>query len=624
MYTVTFYSFKGGVGRTMALANVAYILAKSGKRVLVVDFDLEAPGLPSYEAFQSSEDKKGLVEYITEYTTTKEAPFVDDYITSCEFQDVKMWVMPAGRYKTPSYSEKLNEINWRKLYEEEEGFLFLEDMKQQWNNFDDGKGFDYVLIDSRTGYTDVGGICTRQLPDSVVLMFIPTPQNIEGLVSVVNAIRNEKYPVRDNAVTLLFCPSNVPDVDDEEEILANLLKKASFDLSYKKTASIVQNYQSIELLKQPIAAYSMPQSRLSKQYNTLKNSIIENNILDKDGAILILRSMMSDESQNLFETDFNILASEQLKTQQTEILTQIRAQWPNDADIAWEMAALANKKLQPEEEIEALSIAINNGKNPSNALIRRAMVYAALGRREQALSDINSLLLCDNPSVFSLDLARLFIDSYVPDKRNTIFKKVLDNPNITEIARDRILSFLMVTPESVSFVNEYSRKLINDRSYTIKNTFILSSIFMGKYKDAIECIDYSREYLLNKTDIDDICEIFNYAIAEWGLTKTVPCDLFKRVLDLGLNDGRSWGPNTLQCFSLALYIVGEFDYAKKILEECRKKVSSSDVIFSCWRYLLLNGSDFKKDIDDMEEIISQRKKMIPEVIKARFKKIANN
>jgi MinD-like ATPase involved in chromosome partitioning or flagellar assembly len=45
---VTFYSYKGGVGRSMALANVADILCRQGARVLMVDFDLEAPGLEQY------------------------------------------------------------------------------------------------------------------------------------------------------------------------------------------------------------------------------------------------------------------------------------------------------------------------------------------------------------------------------------------------------------------------------------------------------------------------------------------------------------------------------------------------------------------------------------------------
>jgi MinD-like ATPase involved in chromosome partitioning or flagellar assembly len=45
---VTFYSWKGGVGRTMALANAAVQLARAGLNVLMVDWDLEAPGLDRY------------------------------------------------------------------------------------------------------------------------------------------------------------------------------------------------------------------------------------------------------------------------------------------------------------------------------------------------------------------------------------------------------------------------------------------------------------------------------------------------------------------------------------------------------------------------------------------------
>ena len=45
---ITFYSYKGGTGRTMALANVAWILASNGKRVLAVDWDLESPGLHKF------------------------------------------------------------------------------------------------------------------------------------------------------------------------------------------------------------------------------------------------------------------------------------------------------------------------------------------------------------------------------------------------------------------------------------------------------------------------------------------------------------------------------------------------------------------------------------------------
>ena len=67
---VTFYSFKGGTGRTMALANVAWILAANGKRVLVADWDLESPGLHRFfQPFMKPDDsgRPGIVDFIREY-----------------------------------------------------------------------------------------------------------------------------------------------------------------------------------------------------------------------------------------------------------------------------------------------------------------------------------------------------------------------------------------------------------------------------------------------------------------------------------------------------------------------------------------------------------------------------
>ena len=50
---ITFYSYKGGTGRSMALANTACILAErlagnESNGILMVDWDLEAPGLHRY------------------------------------------------------------------------------------------------------------------------------------------------------------------------------------------------------------------------------------------------------------------------------------------------------------------------------------------------------------------------------------------------------------------------------------------------------------------------------------------------------------------------------------------------------------------------------------------------
>src|SRR5262245_11020937 len=64
MSIITFYSYKGGVGRSMALANTAVILARRGKRVLVVDWDLEAPGIERYFSYFKVETQgSGLLNY---------------------------------------------------------------------------------------------------------------------------------------------------------------------------------------------------------------------------------------------------------------------------------------------------------------------------------------------------------------------------------------------------------------------------------------------------------------------------------------------------------------------------------------------------------------------------------
>ena len=70
---ITFYSYKGGTGRTMALANVAWILASNGKRVLAVDWDLESPGLHKFfhpfldESIVSA--TPGVIEIINDYAS---------------------------------------------------------------------------------------------------------------------------------------------------------------------------------------------------------------------------------------------------------------------------------------------------------------------------------------------------------------------------------------------------------------------------------------------------------------------------------------------------------------------------------------------------------------------------
>src|SRR5438094_11627 len=102
--TITFYSYKGGVGRTLAIANVATYLALLGQKVVAVDFDLEAPGLhykllPSYPEPEFAK-LRGMIDYI--HDRLKNNPRADDIkryiieVPTTSRLSGKIWLMPGG------------------------------------------------------------------------------------------------------------------------------------------------------------------------------------------------------------------------------------------------------------------------------------------------------------------------------------------------------------------------------------------------------------------------------------------------------------------------------------------------------------------------------------------------
>src|ERR1700719_1839095 len=62
----TFYSFKGGVGRSLLLANVGWILSDR-RRVVLWDLDVEAPGLHLIPALRPREVKRGFFEWLGDW-----------------------------------------------------------------------------------------------------------------------------------------------------------------------------------------------------------------------------------------------------------------------------------------------------------------------------------------------------------------------------------------------------------------------------------------------------------------------------------------------------------------------------------------------------------------------------
>jgi len=184
---VTFYSYKGGVGRSMALANVAVLLARRGLRVLALDWDLEAPGIENYFSYFSVETERGgLLNLFMDVSNGKNVDY-RDYVSAVRDKDVKLSLITSGRATDSKYSANLERFDWRAFFAKGGG-EFLEDVRERWKN-----DFDLTLIDSRTGLSDSGGICTIQLPDIVVAMFTANHQSLYGVRDVMQLAQTARH-----------------------------------------------------------------------------------------------------------------------------------------------------------------------------------------------------------------------------------------------------------------------------------------------------------------------------------------------------------------------------------------------------------------------------------------------
>ncbi len=210
---VAFYSYKGGVGRTLAMANCARALAARGKKIVLLDFDLEAPGLLHFDAFQPKNNKKkpaGFAEYLEACLQDGPPEQLDDYIHECKGLDTdegKTWLMPAGRHGEPGYLGFLNRMTWSEFYTGRDGYRILENLR---GHIIERYQPDYVFIDSRTGLSEIGGIATHQLADIVVLVFNLNGQNLQGAKRVFDSIR--KAPLHPDVI-LVASPVPVMPMD---------------------------------------------------------------------------------------------------------------------------------------------------------------------------------------------------------------------------------------------------------------------------------------------------------------------------------------------------------------------------------------------------------------------------
>jgi len=290
MKTITFYSYKGGVGRTLALSNIAIRLSELGKKVCLLDFDLEAPGLPFKFRNNKKEIKTGIVDYIYEFSHNGNIPTnIKDYSISIEPLNTNflpIQLIPAGNIESNEYWKKLSMINWSDMFYSEtgQGVKFILDLKAKIE-----KEFapDVLLVDSRTGITDISGITLKLLADEVVILTSYNDEGIFGSKKIIKSLLDNSNILFGKIPKINFILTRIPFKDEtidkikENNVLLKVKKALNETVKNSDfTISIIHSDRRLEENERQLIGYKYEEKNVSisndylKLFNKLTSDIL--------------------------------------------------------------------------------------------------------------------------------------------------------------------------------------------------------------------------------------------------------------------------------------------------------------------------------------------------------------
>ncbi len=169
---VVFFSIKGGVGRSTALAATAWHLAQVGKRVLVLDLDLESPGLSSALLPSDRQPTYGITDWLVEDLVDNGAAVFDSMVaTSNLSHDGEIHVVPAHGAKHGEYIAKLGRVWMPKVQADGSREIWSARLKRLLLDLEERIQPDVVLIDSRSGIDEIASACITDLGANLILLF---------------------------------------------------------------------------------------------------------------------------------------------------------------------------------------------------------------------------------------------------------------------------------------------------------------------------------------------------------------------------------------------------------------------------------------------------------------------
>jgi len=181
-HRIVFYSIKGGVGRSTALAVTAWALAEEGKKVLVLDMDIESPGISSSLLQPEKSPKYGIVDWLVEdLIDNGDTVFQDIFSVSDLSRNEEIFVIPSYGADPGEYISKLGRVWMPKYVSANDRESWQNRMNRLITQLEARHKPDVVLIDSRAGIDEIASACIAGFGAEYILLFaIDSAQTWDG------------------------------------------------------------------------------------------------------------------------------------------------------------------------------------------------------------------------------------------------------------------------------------------------------------------------------------------------------------------------------------------------------------------------------------------------------------
>lgn len=259
---VSFYSFKGGTGRSTSLANASYALAERGFDVGCIDLDLAAPGLHMIypEIGRAHDSARYIHDYIlgNHNTDSSDVVNIDKYTINVgdKIGKVRDYDKPDGDLLLlPGAVEKPVDDQAERMVAKVREMIKL---------FDEGHNLDYILLDARSG---LSSNIVPILHDAEKLFSFHrwTAQHKVGTKRLAEWLKEKNTPDE-----LISVASNVPDdvseSDVEDWVRKNLYNRGFNDFHIINRSETLKHGEEVITL-------TKPEDEVSEQYRSLSDKL---------------------------------------------------------------------------------------------------------------------------------------------------------------------------------------------------------------------------------------------------------------------------------------------------------------------------------------------------------------